>query len=99
MTCNTGNKGFQPCFQVDLLRLVAQNVLKQVLDLAADVKMRVVRRVVQAAAALLAVAVVAALPFLLLLILILLLIVKVPPWKISSRISLKPVGETHHHLH
>ncbi len=83
MKYNTGNKGFQPCFEVDLLRLVAQNVLKQVLDLATDVEVRIVRRVVQAAAALLAVALIAAL-FLLLLLLILLLIVNVPPCKISS---------------
>ena len=38
----TGNEGLQPCLEVDLLRLVTLDVLKQVLDLAAHVKMRIV---------------------------------------------------------
>jgi len=38
----TGNEGFEPCLEVDLLRLVAQDVLEQVLDFAAHIKVRIV---------------------------------------------------------
>jgi hypothetical protein len=74
----TGNEGLEPCLEVNLLRLVALNVLKQVLDFAADVKMRVVGRVIHAAAAFLALAFIAAL---LLLFVLLLLIIELATYK------------------
>jgi hypothetical protein len=74
----TGNERLEPCLEVNLLRLVALNVLKQVLDFAADIEMRVVGRVIHSVAAFLALAFVAAL---LLLFVLLFLIVKLAPYK------------------